>query len=298
MKILDYYLNLRAKGVQLLGLLLLALFFGVSSRVSGQDGIVDSIPGLEPPLPFTPAPSPLALPKAASVTPTNGVSLAWDAIYKEYVAQTNELATHLVFNVTNISNHEVAILRLRPSCGCTVAKMPSTPWRIKPGESGQIDVSTDLRGKRGELNKNVAVETTDGLLWLRFKIVLPKVAGMPGSSGMRGRNLMVALGDRQAVFKGACVRCHVAPAINKTGEDLYDAACGICHDTPQRATMVPALKNRKLEVSREYWDRWIRQGKENTLMPAFEQKAGGPLTEEQIVSLVDYLTKKSAEPPR
>lgn len=267
---------------------------------NGQNAPVDAVPGLD-------APSPLAVPTPPGMTVparfgtplgTNVVSLAWDAMYKEYQAKTNELATHLVFNVTNISKTDISIVRLRPSCGCTIAKMPSIPWKLAPGVSGEVEVSTDLRGKRGILNKNVAVETSEGVQWLRFKIIIPNSLESADGSAMRSRNLMTALGDRQAVFRGACVRCHVIPAQNKMGAALYDAACGICHDSPQKATMVPALNNRSMASSSDYWNRWIREGKVKTLMPAFEAKSGGPLTEEQIVSLVEYLTKRSEAAPK
>jgi mono/diheme cytochrome c family protein len=268
---------------------------------AAQDVPIDAAPGLGPPLPVEqpslqrPATPPPLPPKPAPML-TNIASLAWDSTFKEYKAQTNETATKMVFCVTNISDKAVTIFKLRPSCGCTVARMPATPWRMEPGASGKIEVSTDLKGKRGELNKNVAVETSDGILWLRFKVVLPVTAA--AVSNMRSRNLMVALGDRQAVFRGSCASCHVAPGVGKLGEDLYDASCAICHDTPQRASMVPPLKDRKFDASPKYWDKWIREGRTNTLMPAFAASHGGPLTEEQVKSLVNYLTNRKPEPPK
>ena len=62
--------------------------------------------------------------------------------------------------------------------------------------------------------------------------------------------------------------------------------------------MVPDLKTLKADKTSVYWENWIRNGKPNSLMPAFEKKQGGILTEEQIKSLVEYLaTDFPASPP-
>jgi mono/diheme cytochrome c family protein len=106
----------------------------------------------------------------------------------------------------------------------------------------------------------------------------------------RGRNFQTAAADRQAVFKGDCVRCHVTPGEGKLGKALYDASCGICHDSHNRATMVPDLLALKMPTDKDFWRAWITYGRPSSLMPAFAQAEGGPLTEEQIASLVTYLT--------
>jgi mono/diheme cytochrome c family protein len=105
----------------------------------------------------------------------------------------------------------------------------------------------------------------------------------------RIRNLMAAFVDRQAVFKGDCAKCHVVPVLGKLGKDLFDSACVICHQSEQRATMVTDLRAKSLDRSREYWRTWIEDGQDGTLMPAFSQSKGGPLTASQIESLADYL---------
>jgi mono/diheme cytochrome c family protein len=48
-----------------------------------------------------------------------------------------------------------------------------------------------------------------------------------------------------------------------------------------------------------YWEKWISEGKEGTLMPGFGRKRGGPLTAEQIASLVEYaMTRLPTEPSK
>jgi len=100
---------------------------------------------------------------------------------------------------------------------------------------------------------------------------------------------MVAI-DRQAVFKGDCAKCHAEPTVGKMGHELYVAGCGICHDAEHRAAMVPDLRALKHPTNAEHWRQWITASKPGSLMPAFSQAHDGPLNDEQIASLVNYLT--------
>src|SRR5206468_12535259 len=98
-----------------------------------------------------------------------------------------------------------------------------------------------------------------------------------------------ALADRQTVFKGDCASCHAEKGKGKMGQELYAASCGICHDSAQRATMVPDLRVPRGSRDLSFWQKWIMEGKPGTMMPAFAQLHGGPLTQDQIDSLTVYL---------
>jgi mono/diheme cytochrome c family protein len=245
----------------------------------------------QPPLPFgaSSATIDIAPSKPAPVDP-----LSWDAMFKEYVARTNDLESHLKFSVTNISASDVLITRLRPSCGCTVARMPANPWKLAPGERGTIEITTDLRNKRGVLNKTVTVESSAGLRVLQMKITIPSDSQRTPGMQDRGQNLLISLADRQAIFHGECASCHVVPAVGKMGAPLYEAACGICHDTVHRASIVPVLTSLPMASSTNFWLRWIVFGKTNSLMPGFAKSQGGPLSDAQVQSLVDYLSTRAA----
>jgi len=112
----------------------------------------------------------------------------------------------------------------------------------------------------------------------------------------RTNSMKMATADRQAVFKNAdCVQCHVETAKDssghdKMGEELYTAVCGVCHESSHRATFVPDLHHLKDPTSAAFWRTWITSGKPGTLMPAFAKIEGGPLSNEQIDSLVNYLS--------
>ncbi|MBI4663452.1 MAG: DUF1573 domain-containing protein [Verrucomicrobia bacterium] len=214
---------------------------------------------------------------------TTGQSVVWDAMSKRYDAQKGETNALFTFGVTNISPAEVVVNAVRTSCGCTIAKVPPLPWRLPPGAHGQIEVKVDLRGKFGLLSKIVSVDTSAGLSLLTVNVNIPQPDG-------RELNRMLAQADRQAVFRNDCANCHAHPSAGKSGEPLFKAVCGICHEAEHRATMVPDLKTLKKPTDRNYWDNWMRYGKPGTLMPAFAKIAGGPLDDLQIESLVTFLT--------
>jgi mono/diheme cytochrome c family protein len=228
------------------------------------------------------------------------VILVWDATSKEYHAKTNELSSTVTFYVTNVSAAEVIIRHLIPSCGCTAAQMPAQPWTLPPGASGPISVTTDLRGKRGTLNKTLEVASTAGMDTLEVKILLPD---RPDDAvAERSDRQSAAMADPQAVFKGDCAACHATPALGKTGQELYQIACVICHQPTHRASMVPDLETVSPSKSRAYWRTWIAYGRPRSLMPAFAPSQDGPLTEAQIESLAafasQYFRPQAVETPR
>lgn len=62
-----------------------------------------------------------------------------------------------VFKVTNTGNTDLIITNAQASCGCTVPTWPKEP--IKPGDSGDIEVSFDTAGKPNRQNKTITLTT-------------------------------------------------------------------------------------------------------------------------------------------
>jgi mono/diheme cytochrome c family protein len=224
----------------------------------------------------------------ASVLLPDGV-LAWDGESKETNVNANAAVAGFVFNFTNVSSSPIVILNVRPSCGCTTAKLPPLPWTLAPGTNGQMMATVNLAGKSGTLYKSLNVYTDKGFKTLQLKItILPFV--MPKmSEADRAQNVKIATADRQAVFKGDCATCHVQPGEGKYGLALYEADCAICHEGEHRATMVPDLHALKTPTNIEFWRTWIAHGKPGSLMPAFSTADGGPLSDMQITSLAVVL---------
>jgi mono/diheme cytochrome c family protein len=314
---------------KLAGISLLALVLGVgvlaqtTEKQESIPGIVPlppnfqaqtpQAPGALPPGPLISAPripaafKPIPAPTNTIVTHSIGTPFgvpmptnvfAWESDFKEYTTRPDEDVAPFSFNFTNVTSTNVVVNFVRTSCGCTVPKMPNLPWTIGPGAAAHIEFSLDFRGKSGSLTKVATLETSAGAKTLGLRVNItpkPAVAGGVAQAGgnemgNRVKNLQVAAADRQAVFRNDCAKCHAEPTVGKKGQELYGAACGICHESDHRASMVPDLKALKHPTDRAYWLQWITLGKPYSLMPAFSKKEGGPLTDEQVESLADYLS--------
>lgn len=228
---------------------------------------------------------------ALAVTPLPTGILAFDAEQKDCIAKATEQNCAFVFNVTNISPTEVTLTYIQTSCGCTTTKI-QFPSKIAPGATLEIPINMSVVGKTGVVIKTVTVHTDKGQKVLMVKSTIEAPTGDPATMEMnRQRNQQLAAQDRQSVFKGECAKCHVEPVIGKMGKELYDKACGICHEAEHRASMVTDLHNLKTPPNAEYWKFFVVNGKPGTLMPAFAQSQGGPLSDAQIASLVEYLVK-------
>jgi mono/diheme cytochrome c family protein len=175
------------------------------------------------------------------------------------------------------------------------------PWHLPPGTNAPLEINLNLAGKFGVVMKSITVDSTAGTKTLIIKANVPTPAAQPlavpataggkvmESEADRARNQQLALVDRQAVFKGDCASCHVTPGVGKMGAQLFTAVCGVCHEAEHRASMVPDLKNLPHATDADHWRGWITYGRVGSLMPAFSKAEGGPLTDEQIASLVGYL---------
>src|SRR4051794_34266747 len=85
--------------------------------------------------------------------------LSWDAVEKTLEVKPGDGAADFEFRVTNTSKQPVEIIQIRPSCGCTVAEMPSTPWVLPPGGKGSFRGTIDFRGKLGKVSKSLFVNS-------------------------------------------------------------------------------------------------------------------------------------------
>jgi len=63
------------------------------------------------------------------------------------------------FEFTNTGQSPLSIRKVKPNCGCTVAK--SNNDKIKPGKSGKIKVTFNSQGRKGNQQKSVAIYTND-----------------------------------------------------------------------------------------------------------------------------------------
>lgn len=147
--------------------------------------------------------------------------------------------------------------------------------RLKPGERGMIRLSVDIRGKLGTIYKTVQVHTNDPLtpqVTLAVRMVIKDLAHMKTYSSSE-------------IFNGTCKGCHVLQGKGKQGFDLFVDDCMMCHAAGKIASAARDLQQK----SEERIERAIREGVDKTSMPGWDSRHGGPLGEEEIRSLVDYL---------
>ena len=215
--------------------------------------------------------------------------LAWDSLLKSQDVPGNQDVVKFAFSFTNLTAGPVTILNVHPSCGCTTAELPPTPWTLPAGTAGQIKLNVNIQGKIGTLFKYVTVTTDKGTknLNLRINILPEPVVKMTDADLENG--IKAAKADRQAVFKGDCASCHNKNLAGKYAQQLFAAACTICHEAEHRATMVPDLHHLTVPTNPDFWRVWITAGKPGSLMPAFAKSQGGPLDDIQIASLAQYL---------
>jgi mono/diheme cytochrome c family protein len=237
--------------------------------------------------------------------PNIATNLVFDATVKEYNAKLGDAQAPFKFSITNAWTNVITVDRLETSCGCTVASLPANPWHMQPGEHGTLDAAINLEGKApGHLTKLVTLYLSANKEFIGTRVATLKVTiperpkdetALPTlSEADRKAAMQQAKADPRKIFTDAsCAKCHVDRGVKSVfGPELYAADCGICHDSPNRASFVPDLHALKVPTNVDYWTEIITYGKTNTLMPAFASFKGGPLNENQVHVLADYLASK------
>lgn len=183
------------------------------------------------------------------------------------------------FGFANVGGSDLVIGSLKSTCGCTAAVASTGPYR--PGERGEVEVSYDSRGKVGFAHKEVEVFSNASNLSQTLTI--------QGTVLEEGSHPMIAASD--VLFSGSCAQCHALPAQGKKGKELYDAVCFLCHDFPQEGgkKQIAAGRNDLAKMGNKQLKRLISKGIARSSMPGFDVHSKGPLTEDQIDSLVEYL---------
>ena len=233
-------------------------------------------------------------------SPPAGPTLVFDAETKEYHATTEETNAPFTFFVTNVWTNAIVIAEVYPSCHCTVADLPAYPWILAPGASGAVTARVELDGQEEEaLIRTLTFLTSVGERVVTLEVSVkapPRRADTPLTEAERKAATVKAAADARAIFKGECAACHADKARGLLGRELYEASCGICHDSPRRAATVPDLRGLKRPADLASWKTLIACGKPHTMMPGFAAAEGGPLTELQVSSLAGYLDKTMGHP--
>jgi len=194
-----------------------------------------------------------------------------------------------VFMVGNTGTDTLVITGTRPSCGCTAAVNDNS--RLAPGQVSRLTVTFDANNKpEGPIIKSVTISSNDptkpeAMVRIQGRVVKSKLA----------HKTMMHL---DGLFQGDCAKCHVDKGKGELGARLYEADCAICHGLKTDGKPGPELASEAMmKHTPKQWQTIIADGIQNTGMPAFHTRNKGPLSDEEIASLVEYMGafKKEAE---
>jgi mono/diheme cytochrome c family protein len=154
---------------------------------------------------------------------------------------------------------------------------------IPPGEKGVLQVKFDANNKpEGPIIKSVTIssnsrERSETMVRIQGRVVKSKLAH---KSTMH----------LDGLFQGDCAKCHVDKGRGELGARLYEADCAVCHGMKADMKPAPELASAAMmNHTPKQWKQIIENGVPNTGMPAFHTKNKGPLGDEEIASLVEYM---------
>jgi mono/diheme cytochrome c family protein len=179
-----------------------------------------------------------------------------------------------IFIFRNGGADTLIIEKVTSSCGCMATVVNSET--IGPGETGEIKVTVDTSWKKGRVEKTVQVKSNDPLnplviLQLRADVRDPYHTGNTTKA--------------EAIFRSPCRKCHTDRGIGQLGATLFRTDCLICHRRGKIAkplVLLRKLPEKKLKNA-------LEKGIPDTVMPGFSWRKGGPLTDTQIRSLIQYI---------
>lgn len=216
------------------------------------------------------------------VDTTKGPKIQFNEEVHEFGKIEQNTMAETQFIIKNVGTDTLEIFSNSPSCGCTAAVLDNK--RIAPGAVTRLKVTFDPHNKaEGPVVKTItvvsnAVNGAQRTLRIQGEIFKSKTAHTGAAMSI------------QHVFEGACASCHVEKGKGELGAKLYEADCAICHGS--KAEFKPGADitdASMMEHDIKSWKKIITEGIPNSNMPAFGTKSKGPLGEDEIESLVDYL---------
>lgn len=192
-----------------------------------------------------------------------------------------------IFVIRNSGGDTLKISSTRASCGCTAAVVDEKS--IPPGGESRLKVTFNSNNKgAGHITKTVTITSnTDP------PTTVVTIEGTIVVDPSQHKTTMMHL---DGIFKGDCAKCHVEKGVGKFGAELYAADCAVCHGPKSEKKPGPTLtSNQMLSHGAVQLERIIRHGLRGTNMPAFTTRELGPLSDEQIGSVVEYITAVKRE---
>jgi len=203
------------------------------------------------------------------------------------------------FKVSNTGGGPLNIEDIKSSCGCTFPVWKRR--KLGPGETVELPVTVDTAMKQDKVEKTLDVISNDpkrGFVTLTIKLEVNDPHKMLAMGSDRGPSKIFT--------SEKCTSCHVDKGFGQFGKDLFEGDCAMCHRPGAKGTshegkpsVGPVLEELELKdpALLKHMREVISQGsKTHRSMPGFSVSAGGPLSEEQIDSLVAYLKVARSQP--
>lgn len=189
------------------------------------------------------------------------------------------------FIIKSVGTDTLEIVSANPSCGCTAALLDPTKKRLAPGQSTELKVTFDAHNKApGGMTKSITV-VSNAVNGAQRQLLI-KGDIFKSTTAHAGTAMSI-----QGVFEGQCASCHVDKGKGELGAKLYEADCGICHgDKKDHKPGADIASDAMMNYEPSEWRKIIADGVPNSNMPAFHTKHKGPLNDEEIASLVDYMS--------
>jgi mono/diheme cytochrome c family protein len=202
---------------------------------------------------------------------------------------------HQSFVLYNKGGKHLRISEVETSCGCTVAELSKKV--LAPGDFTRLAITMDTSIKLGEVIKKITVHSNDPKrpaldLFLTGTVMARKMEAH--------EQVALKAADPLVLFKGDCATCHVDRGKGKTGQALFQADCAMCHGLNGQGTKNsgPSLLTGDYEKPEvlAHVQRVIAEGSpQSPQMPPFSRKLGGPLNDDEIDSLVQFLKFQSLQ---
>jgi len=198
------------------------------------------------------------------------------------VAEGEDLVA--TFEIHNDGLLPLKIFDVKTDCGCTDLSWQSK--LVEPGQSAKLTVHIDTTMKQGAVTKQIRFKSNDSDYSFGALNMMVDVENMHTAMGE---------GGKAKIFTAEkCAHCHVDNGVGAFGKDLFEADCAMCHRRQEESKILVGPEIEKVDyrdaAQIKHMHEVIKFGsKTHRSMPGFLAEAGGPLTKEQVDSIVDYL---------
>lgn len=219
-----------------------------------------------------------------SAKPVSGASVSFDREHIDLGTLEEGIEVSCKFTITNDGTEPLQVLKTYASCGCTTPSLKKK--LLKPKETAVLDVVIDTSMKQGKITKTVDVSTND----IRRPVVSLAISMM-----VKDRHKGLSDNEKAKILTDEkCMGCHVAQGVGTFGKELYEADCAMCHGKNAEGEVGPCLTfgdYDNADYRKHIRDVIAHGSKVHRSMPGFEETSGGPLSIEQVDSLVVFLAK-------